>query len=82
MSLGIHRNNVLMLNLTAISSFCLLVLVGGYLHSGSILPATQGASQREAAWLWAISGLLMGLPLITGVLWVFRLVSSRRQSGK
>ena len=43
-----RRNNVLMLNLTAASLFCVLVLVGGYIYSGGrLLPATQGSDTQE-----------------------------------
>jgi len=70
----LHRNNTLMLNLTAVSLFCVLVLVVLYRYSGgAFLPATQGADTQEATEIWLMWGVVVAVPLITGVLWVLRL---------
>ena len=72
----LHRNNVLMLNLTAVSLFCMLVLVGGYFYSGgSLLPATQGADTPEATRIWIMWSGMVAVPLITAVLWALRLAT-------
>lgn len=69
-----YHNNVLMLILTAASLFCLLFLLGLFLYrSGSLLPSTKGADTGEAAEIWIIWSVAVAVPLITGVLWVFRL---------
>ena len=72
-----YRNNALMLNLTAVSLFCLMVLTGLYLYSGSLLPATNGAGALERASIWLLWIALIGLPLLMGVLWAMRLMQSR-----
>ena len=74
-----HRNNVLMLNLSALSLLCLLILVGAFFYTGgfdnggSFLPATQGADAQEATQIWVTWGVVVAVPLITGILWIFRL---------
>ncbi len=69
-----YRNNVLMLNLTAASLVCLLFLLGLFIYkSGNLLPSTKGADAGEAAQMWIIWSVAVALPLMTGVLWVFRL---------
>ena len=71
-----HRNNVLMLNLTAFSLMCLLVLVGGYFYSGgSLLPSTKGSDAGEAIQIWIMWGVVVTVPLVTAVLWVLRLTA-------
>ena len=73
-----HKNNTLMLVLTAISLFCLLVLAGLYRYTGgSILPQTQNATAGEARELWIEWSFLVIIPVLTAVLWAVRL-SSRR----
>jgi hypothetical protein len=76
----LSRNNTLMLNLTAFSLVALLFLVGLFLYSGSILPGTQGASSGEAALMWSVTALAIGLPIITGVLWILRWTSKAHNS--
>ena len=69
-----HRNNVLMLNLTAVSLFCVLMLTGLFLYSGgSLLPATQSSDTQEATQTWLMWGVVVTVPLITAVLWILRL---------
>jgi cytochrome bd-type quinol oxidase subunit 2 len=69
-----YRNNVLMLNLTAVSLFCVLVLAGLFLYSGgSLLPATQGSDTQEAMQTWLMWCVTVTVPLITAVLWILRL---------
>ena len=75
-----YRNNVLMLNLTAFSLFCAMTLVGLFLYSGTILPATQGAGQTERLLILLLWSLLIGLPLLTAVLWILRLTRKRNDS--
>ena len=41
--------------------------------SGSLLPSTRGADTGEAAEMWIIWSAAVAVPLITSVLWVFRL---------
>jgi hypothetical protein len=63
-----------MLNLSAASLFCLVVLVGLFVYSGgTIMPATQGADAMEAAQTWMMWGVVVAVPVITGILWVLRL---------
>ncbi len=73
-----HRSNVLMLNLTAFSYFCLVILVGLYLYSGSVTPKTAGASSQVTTRIWISWSVVAGLPLITGVLWIMRMMLPRK----
>ena len=73
-----HRSNVLMLNLTAVSSFCALVLLGLFAYrGGSLLPATDGAGSQESLGIWIMWGILIAVPAVTAVLWLLRM----RQAG-
>jgi hypothetical protein len=75
----VYKNNVLMLNLTAFSLLFVLIEVGIFLYSGSMLPGTGGAGPTESFLMWSVSCLLIGLPVLTAVLWIFRLVRSGRR---
>jgi hypothetical protein len=79
MKLGIHRNNTLMLMLTALSLLCLLFLVLLFLYSGTLFPQTPGASSGEATLMWAVIAVMIGLPVLTGALWLIRLASGSRK---
>ena len=68
-----YRNNGLMLGLTASSLFCLIVLVGGYLYSGSVLPSTQQTYRADLLVKWLLWTVVVGTPAFTGVLWLLRL---------
>jgi hypothetical protein len=73
-----HKNNVLLLNLTAVSFFCLIVLAGLYRYSGgSILPAINNAGPGEALSIWVMWSLIVGVPAMTAALWMIRLWSKR-----
>ena len=74
----LYRNDTLRLNLTAFSLLCLLILVGGLAYHGSLAPETKGATSGEAALMWSLTVLLIGLPVITVIIWVRRLASGRR----
>ena len=67
------RNNELMLGLTAISLFCLTVLLGLYLYSGSVLPSTQQTNGMSLFVKWSLWAIVAGTPIFTGVLWLLRL---------
>jgi hypothetical protein len=68
-----HRNEALMLILTAISLFCLMVLAGLFVYSGgSLLPSTLGAGVGETAQIWIMWGIVVAVPLVTAMLWVMR----------
>jgi uncharacterized membrane protein len=72
------RNNTLMFNLTGISLFCVMVLIGLYVYSGgSLLPSTQSADGREATQTWLLWVIVVAVPLITTVLWILRLTTRR-----
>lgn len=74
-----HRNNGLMLSLTAFSLLCLMILVGGFVYSGgSLLPYTQHAGTEEALGIWIMWGTTVALPLVTSLLWVLRLSEGRK----
>ena len=74
-----HKNNTLMLVLTAISSFCLLVLAGLYAYTGgSILPQTQNAPPREVWELWITWSAFVLIPTVTAVLWLLRYWTRRK----
>jgi hypothetical protein len=75
MKLGVHRNSTLMLMLTALSLFCLLFLVLLFRYSGSLFPQTQGANSGEASLMWTVTAVIIGLPVLTGALWLIRLAS-------
>jgi hypothetical protein len=62
-----------MLNLTGLSFFCLLLLLGLFRYTGSLLPATTGADRSEAVLIWGIWGVMVAVPLVTCTLWVLRL---------
>ena len=68
-----YRNNGLMLGLTASSLFCLVVWVGGYLYSGSVLPSTQQTHGLDLLVKWLLWTVVAGTPIFTGVLWLLRL---------
>jgi len=72
-----YRNNTLMLNLTAASLVCLVFLSGLFIYTGgNLLPSAKGADAGKAAEIWIIWSVAVATPLITGVLWVFRLTKS------
>ena len=54
--------------LFGLSCFCVLVLVGLYAYSGSLLPSTEGASQSEALEIWLLWIAVAGVP-VTALLW-------------
>ncbi len=69
-----YRNDALMLYLTAASLLCLVFLLGLFIYtSGDLFPSTKGADAGRAAEIWIIWSVAVAVPLITGVLWVFRL---------
>jgi hypothetical protein len=75
----LYRNGTLMLNLMAFSLLCLLILTGGLAYHGSFFPETQGAGHGEAALMWLVTALLIGIPVGTAVMWVLRLPSGKHK---
>lgn len=63
--------------LIVLSMFCLLVLVGGFLYSGSLLPTTgEGESKDVVTWvLWI---LIIGIPILTFCLIMLALWKRRK----
>ena len=66
------RNRELMFGLSAVSLFCLTVLVGLYRYTGSVFPSTQQTDGTELLFIWLLWSILAGVPAFTGVLWVLR----------
>ena len=69
----LYRNGAVIIALTAVSAFCLFVPVGVWLYAGSPLPQTQGATAAEARELWIEWSAIIAVPIVTTVLWIFRL---------
>ena len=73
-----HKNNTVLVVLTAISLLCLLVLLGGYRYTGgTILPQTQNATPAEVQELLFEWSSLVIIPVVTSVLWAVRLWTRR-----
>lgn len=62
----------------AVSSLCILVLLGGYVYSGSLLPSTRWSSDIGAIAIWVFWTACVLFPILTVVL-VVRNVYLRRK---
>ena len=69
-----RSDNTMMLILTAISVLCLVTLVGLYVYSGSVFPSTQQSGEIASLIMWASWVLMAGTPVVTGLLWLRRLL--------
>ena len=74
-----HQNIHVMLTLTIFSVVCILILVGGYFYSGSVVPSTSGASPEEARSIWTHWMVIVAIPSVTLALWVLRLATGKKQ---
>lgn len=69
----IWHSETVMLGLSAATLFCLLVLLGLYAYSGTILPSVENAVGIEALVIWLCWTGLIALPLATALLWAGRI---------
>lgn len=67
------RDDIILI-LATLSLLCALILLGLWRYSGSILPAVTGSSAVESASMWVVWGILVGLPIMTVALVLFRIL--------
>jgi len=59
--------------MAAVSLLCVLILTGGYIYSGSVVPITGEGTDRDAV-TWAMWMVIVGIPITTIVLFALKLL--------
>jgi hypothetical protein len=67
-----------LIGMIGLSSCCLVVLVGVWAYSGSMLPSTEGALSNEVVTIWLFWAALVAVPVLTLCLWVVAVRKAKR----
>jgi heme/copper-type cytochrome/quinol oxidase subunit 2 len=71
--------NPVFLIFCGLSVICGMILWGGSVYSGSVLPSTQGAPPAEARSIWIHWGFIVAIPAMTIIWLLVGLITDRRR---